>query len=227
MRIKLIMSGRSRGRPPKVAKTDPLADKSSKSRDSSRASLELEDVIQAEMVSSRKSGRGRGRPAKNSEKGGGGENEGESVGLDEAVVEAPSGVVSNTVMRKLAKSLPSQPNDGDQVCCGDCGIGPITLRQFRLHNIQCHLNTATTLLEKAETVMDHKYFARKLNECKKLTKLTVFACPRKGCTANFKSTLGLAYHMNTCGRTQEVTRFLDCCFTTGSGSVILKITINF
>ncbi|CAL8143851.1 unnamed protein product [Orchesella dallaii] len=111
-------------------------------------------------------------------------------------------VVASPAYQRLSKTLPRDENDDLDATCSECGKAS-SYREFRIHNIQVHANTACTVLEREELVIDHKYFSRKLNEYRKITKATVFPCPKENCGSTFKSTLGLAYHMNTCGRSAE------------------------
>ena len=47
-------------------------------------------------------------------------------------------------------------------------------------------------------VEDRKYYERKLRELAKLKNISVFTCPH--CSTKYKSTLGLAYHLEACGK---------------------------
>jgi len=53
-------------------------------------------------------------------------------------------------------------------------------------------------------VLDHKFYERRLRELARFSKVTWFKCPMGECKSRYKSTLGLAYHLDTCGKTPEV-----------------------
>lgn len=63
------------------------------------------------------------------------------------------GGVPATTMIKVAKYFPPKgENDDEVVECSDCGKQS-SFKHFRLHNLQCHVNTAATTKEKPDLVI--------------------------------------------------------------------------
>ncbi|CAG7732175.1 unnamed protein product [Allacma fusca] len=100
-------------------------------------------------------------------------------------------------------SFPVTDKDDDIVECSLCNEKS-TFRQFRIHNLTAHYNLATTAED--TVTKDFRFFTRQLTDMAKIMKISTFNCPNENCFSRYKSALGLGYHLEQCGKTNEEIR---------------------